>query len=83
MGSDEVISIAALAHLVRDILAPAKPVQILGQPNPGAAGNRYVPDILKAQQELGLGVTVPLAEAIRRTGASAEDLGPAERTDLS
>ncbi len=67
MGSDEVISITALAHLVRDTLAPAKPVHILGQPDPGAACNRYVPDIRKPQQELGLSITVPLAEAIRRT----------------
>ena len=66
VGSDEVISIAALAHLVRDILAPDKPVHILGQPDPGAARNRYVPDICKAQQQLGLSVTVPLAEAIRQ-----------------
>ncbi len=70
VGSDEVISIAALAHLVRDILAPGKPVHILGQPDPGAARNRYVPDIRKAQLELGLSVTVPLVEAIRSTGAS-------------
>ena len=68
VGSAEVISIAALAHLVRDILAPNKPVHILGQPDPGGARNRYVPDISKAQQQLGLNVTVPLAEAIRRTG---------------
>ena len=68
VGSDEVISIAALAHLVRHILAPEKPVRILGQPAPGAARNRYVPDIHKAHQELGLNVTIPLAEAIRRTG---------------
>lgn len=67
VGSDQVISIAALARLVRDVLAPNKPVHILGQPNPGAARNRYVPDIRKAQQELGLSCTVPLAEAIRRS----------------
>ena len=72
VGSDEVISIAALAHLVRDILAPDKPVHILGQPDPGAARNRYVPEISKAQQQLGLSVTVPLAEAIRHTGAFAK-----------
>ena len=66
VGSDEVISISALAHLVSDILAPDKPVHILGQPDPGAARNRYVPDISKAQRDLGLSVTVPLAEAIRR-----------------
>lgn len=70
VGSDEVISIADLAHLVRDILAPDKPVHILGQPDPGAARNRYVPDISKSRQQLGLSVTIPLAEAIRRTGLS-------------
>jgi UDP-glucuronate decarboxylase len=59
-----------LTHLVRDILAPDKPVHTLGQPVPGAVRNRYVPDIRKEQQQLGLGVTVPLAEAIRRTGLS-------------
>jgi dTDP-glucose 4,6-dehydratase len=72
VGSDEVISIAGLAHLVRDVLAPDKPVRILGQPDPSAARKRYVPDIRKAQQQLGLSVTVPLAEAIRRTGATAQ-----------
>ncbi len=72
VGSDEVISIAELAHLVRDLLAPEKPVHILGKPDPGAARNRYVPDIRKAQQELGLSVTVPLAEAIRHTGAALQ-----------
>lgn len=72
VGSDEVISIAALAHLVRDILAPGKPVHILGQLNRCAARNRYVPDIRKAQHQLGLSVTVSLAEAIRRTGAAAQ-----------
>jgi len=68
VGSDEVVSIADLAHLVRDILAPGKYVRILGQPNPGSARCRYVPDIRKAHQELGLNVSIPLAEAIRRTG---------------
>ena len=66
VGSDEVISIADLAHLVRDILAPDKPVHILGKADIGAARNRYVPDISKAQQQLGLSVTIPLAEAIRQ-----------------
>jgi UDP-glucuronate decarboxylase len=72
VGSDEVISIAELAHLVRDVLAPEKPVHILGKPDARAARNRYVPDIRKAQQQLGLSVTVPLADAIRRTGAAAQ-----------
>jgi len=72
VGSDEVISIADLAYLVRDILAPDKPVHILGQPYPDVARNRYLPDIRKAENQLGLRVTVPLAEAIRRTGAAAQ-----------
>lgn len=82
VGSGEVISIADLAHLVRAILAPEKPVRILGQPVPGAIRNKYVPDIRKAQQQLGISITVPLAEAIRRTGASADGLGSDYRTHI-
>jgi dTDP-glucose 4,6-dehydratase len=70
VGSDEVVSIADLAHLVRDLLAPHKPVIIRGQCTDTQGRNRYVPDIRKIKTELGLGVTIPLAEAIRRTGAA-------------
>jgi UDP-glucuronate decarboxylase len=70
VGSDEVISIASLAYLVRDIIAPHKPVQILGQPVTDAVRSRYVPDIRKAHQEFGLSVSVPLEEAIRRCGVA-------------
>ena len=70
VGSDEAISIADLAHLVRDLLAPDKPVRILGQGRDATGRNRYLPDIGKARAELGLAVTVALAEAIRRTGAA-------------
>jgi dTDP-glucose 4,6-dehydratase len=78
VGSDEVISIAELAHLVREILAPDKTVHISGDAVPCAARNRYVPDIRKAQQELDLSVTLPLAEAIRRTGAAAAQVAGAK-----
>jgi UDP-glucuronate decarboxylase len=71
VGSDEVISIADLAHLVRDILAPDKPVRILGHPYSGAARSRYLPDISKARKHIGLTVSVPLADSILRTGAAA------------
>lgn len=67
VGSDEVISIAELAKLVRDLIAPNKPVRILGNPVATAERNRYLPNIAKAQQLHGLRVTIPLAEAIRRT----------------
>jgi len=68
VGSNEVISIADLAHLVSKILAPNKPVHILGKPNLGVARNIYVPDINKIKYDLGLRVTIPLAEAILHTG---------------
>lgn len=72
LGSEVVISIAELAHLVRNILAPDKPVRILGAATATdiVGRNRYVPDIRKARDELGLSVTIPLAMAIRRTGAA-------------
>lgn len=70
VGSDDVISISALAHLVRDVLAPDKSVQILGNSDSAPSRIRYVPDIRKVVHELGLSVTVSLAEAIRRIGMS-------------
>jgi dTDP-glucose 4,6-dehydratase len=42
-------------------------IQIDGTPSPGAPPVTYVPDIARAQTELGLRVTVPLTEAIRKT----------------
>lgn len=68
VGSDEVVSIADLANLVRDLLAPDKPMLIHGHGSDPRGRNRYIPDIRKAQRELSLRVTIPLAEAIRRTG---------------
>jgi UDP-glucuronate decarboxylase len=66
VGSDEAISIANLAYLVRDILAPNKKVVIKDAPlGDNASRNRYVPDITKAKTELGLKVTVPLSKAIQ------------------
>ena len=70
VGSDEVISIADLAYLVRDILAPEKPVRILGQAASGAPRNLYVPDIRKARLEMGLKVSISLADAIKHTAAA-------------
>jgi nucleoside-diphosphate-sugar epimerase len=44
-------------------------IQIDGTPNPNLAPATYVPDITRAITELGLRITIPLAEAIRRTAA--------------
>lgn len=69
VGSDESVSIAELAHLVADTLRPGLPVQIDGTPDPTRSPQTYVPDIDRARTELGLRVTIPLREAIRRTAA--------------
>ena len=76
VGSDEVVSIVDLAHLVRDLMEPNKPVRILGKADPSNARNRYVPDISKALAELGLDVTIPLAESVRRTADAHRKLDP-------
>lgn len=67
---------ADLAHLVRDLIAPNKPVRILGKANPSHARNRYVPDITKARRELGLDVTISLAQSIRRSADAHRRLCP-------
>lgn len=67
VGSDEVISITELAHLVRDLIAPGTPVRILGRPDNAIARNRYIPNIEKARALHGLTVTVPLEQAILTT----------------
>ena len=72
VGSDEVVSIAVLVHLVRHTLAPDKPLHILGQPGHGVARNPYLLDIRKDQKQLGLLFTVPLVEAIGRTCLAAQ-----------
>jgi dTDP-glucose 4,6-dehydratase len=69
VGSDEAITIADLAHLVRDLLAPGKPVQVQKR-DVGGPRNRYVPSVAKATGELGLRVSVPLGDAIRATAAA-------------
>lgn len=75
VGSDEAYTIAEAARLTAATLRPdgnggsTVPIQIDGTPNPAAPLNSYVPAIDRARDELGLRVTVPLAEALRRTAA--------------
>jgi len=66
VGSDTAISIADLAYLVRDLVAPSKPVHIQGAPQIDADRSIYVPSIRKAKDLHGLAVKVPLADAIIR-----------------
>jgi UDP-glucuronate decarboxylase len=70
VGSDRVISIAELAHLVRDLLAPDKPVRILGAADPATVRSRYVPSIIKLQSLHGLQADISLEEAIVSAAAA-------------
>lgn len=80
VGSDQAVTIAELAHRVRDLLAPGKPVNVRGRADPHGARNRYVPSVRRAREELGLEVGIRLDQAIRdmacavlaRSRASAE-----------
>ena len=65
VGSDEVVSIHQLAHLVRDLIAPSNSVRVLGNPIPLTGRVRYIPNVDKATRLHGLKVTVPLAAAIK------------------
>ena len=69
VGSDEGYSIAEAARLTAETLRPGLPIRIDGTPNPAAPLQSYVPAIGRARAELELAVTVPLAEALRRTAA--------------
>ena len=71
VGSDEAISIADAAYLVRDILSPNKQVYVLRKPIADYVfRDRYVPDVSKAKMDLGLEITVPLEQAIRLSVSS-------------
>ena len=70
IGSDEAISIYQLATTIRRLSRNMEStVKVCGEAEPQASRKYYVPDIRRAQKELGLAVTIPLQEALRRTMA--------------
>lgn len=72
VGSDEAITIAELAELVRKVLAPASTVRLLRKPGADSAiRNRYLPSIAKARDELGLAVATSLEAAIKKAARAA------------
>jgi len=66
VGSDQAVSIARLATIVGQTLAPGIPVTVAGTPKEGEQPLCYVPAIDRAR-ELGLEVWTGLEEGIRRT----------------
>jgi nucleoside-diphosphate-sugar epimerase len=67
VGSRHAISIADLAQAVIAAAGGDVPVAIAHPPGSDGPAPRYVPDNRKAQQDLGLAETIPLAEALART----------------
>ena len=63
VGSNRAISIADLAHLVRDLLAESKQVSILEKPN-FSDRSRYIPNIDKIKLFHGLSPTISLESSI-------------------
>jgi len=66
VGSDEAISIEALAKLVKTVHTNTNEVQVLGQKS-NQPREQYVPDISKAKNDLQLNIEIGLEEAIRKT----------------
>lgn len=66
VGSAEEISIGNLARTVVENVRPGTAIEIVGKPVPGAPPARYVPNVDRARQELGLRPLIGLAEGIGR-----------------
>lgn len=66
VGSDEGVTIAELAHRVNDALGGGAEVSIAGQPGTGLR-NRYLPDVARARDGLGLAVWTGIEDGVRRT----------------
>lgn len=67
VGGDEAITIAGLAQRITQIAGSHNEIKIMNLPDPLKAADRYVPDVQKAEHELGLKTWVSLDEAIYRT----------------
>lgn len=65
VGGTQVVSLAELAHIIRDIVAPSVTIDIRGR-DQGAPRNRYVPDTRRARDELGLEAWTPISQAVAR-----------------
>ncbi|MBN2124206.1 MAG: NAD-dependent epimerase/dehydratase family protein [Deltaproteobacteria bacterium] len=67
VGSEEEISIEALAKEVTGVFEAPLGIEIEGGPVQTGSGERYVPSTERARMELGLNALTALSEALRRT----------------
>jgi nucleoside-diphosphate-sugar epimerase len=67
VGSSQAHSIREIAKYVSQNSSAQPPIQVTQTARPNSPATRYVPDIGRAQRELGLQVWTPLDAAIRKT----------------
>jgi dTDP-glucose 4,6-dehydratase len=67
IGSDEAVTIEALANKISGYFENPPQVRILQKPDPTKPIQKYIPDINRARSELGLDIYLEIDEAIRRT----------------
>lgn len=75
VGSDQSISIINLAELVRDIIYPGKPVEVLRSPSGNSIRSCYVPDITAIKCDLDLSPAISLRESIEHVSRHHQTLG--------
>jgi dTDP-glucose 4,6-dehydratase len=69
VGSAAAVTIRDLARLVAQTVGPGLTVEAARPPIEGMPAERYVPDVTRAEAELGLRPVVSLADGISRTVA--------------
>lgn len=67
VGGDEAVTIAELARRVARLAGSDKETTVTAPRDPSKQAERYVPNVRKAERELGLRAWIPLDEAIHRT----------------
>jgi dTDP-glucose 4,6-dehydratase len=67
VGSETAMSILDTARAVGSVCAPDAEIAVAGKSVPGTQAHWYVPSTNRARRMLGLGQTVGLEDAIRRT----------------
>ena len=67
VGSEEALSILDTARAVAESCAPNAAIEVAGTSPAASALHRYVPSTRRAREQLGLGQTIDVRDAIRRT----------------
>jgi len=67
VGSEHEVSILDTARVVAAVCAPNVPIEVGSERDPHARPHRYVPSTARARKLLGVGQTIGLEEAVRRT----------------